>query len=239
LTWSLRFILRWPKQYLLRDQSGNKRQAWQITRGKRSWAQRQVWDGRRHQWYQAGVLAVPVRHPEYQHPLWLVVSRPGKGRLPWYLLTTDPILTEDDAWRVVFAYARRWQIEMTWRYCKSELALESPRLWTWDTRLKLLLMASLAYAFLLTCLHDEQAELRIWLLRQWCHRTGKRYREITAPLYRLRWALSRLWQAYPPFTSPPASPSTSTDPPLLNWGAVLGLLLLNLLVLLVLLNLRS
>lgn len=30
---------------------------------------------------------------------------------------------------MVFAYARRWQIEMAFRYTKSELALESPRLW--------------------------------------------------------------------------------------------------------------
>lgn len=93
-----------------------------------------------------------------------------------------------------FAYARRWQIEMTWRYCKSELAFESPRLWSWENRLKLPLMASLAYAFLRTLLDEDQAGRRAWLLRHWCHRTGKRYREITAPLYRLRWALSRLWR---------------------------------------------
>jgi hypothetical protein len=116
----LRFIMRWPKDYLLRDASGNKRKAWQTTRGKRSRAQRQVWDGRRHQWYQAGVLAVAVRHPDYQQPLWLVVSRPGKGRPPWYRLPAEPIGTEEDACQVVFAYARRWQIEMTWRYSKSE-----------------------------------------------------------------------------------------------------------------------
>jgi hypothetical protein len=237
----LRFIMRWPKHYLLRDATGNKRKAWQITRGKRSWAQRQVWDARRHQWYQAGVLAVPVRHPDYQQPLWLVVSRPGKGRLPWYLLTADPIETEEDAWRVVFAYARRWQIEMTWRYCKSELAFESPRLRLWDQRLKLLLMASLAYAFLLTFLLTDQANLRAWLLRQWCHRTGKRYREVTAPLYRLRWALSRLWQAYPPFASPPSLAPASTDPPPTNWQEklCLFLLLLNLVLLVVFLNFRS
>lgn len=237
----VRVLLRWPKDYLLREGSGNKRKAWQLTRGKRSWAQRQVWDARRHQWFQAGVVAVPVRHPDFAQPLWLVVSRPGKGRPPWYLLTTQPIVTEEDAWRVVFSYARRWQIEMTWRYCKSELAFESPRLWSWENRLKLLLMASLAYAFLLTLLAQDQATQRTWLLRQWCHRTGKRYREITAPLYRLRWALSRLWQASPPFASPPARASTSTDPPAFSWLAALGLtlLLLNLIVLVVLLNFRS
>lgn len=194
----LRFILRWGKRYLLQDQQGSVRKAWQITRGKRSWAQRQVWDARRQQWFQAGVLAVPVRHPDYRTPLWLVVSRPGKGRPPWYRLTEDPIETEEQAWQVVFAYARRWQIELTWRYDKTELAFESPRLWRWEHRLKLLLMASLAYAFLLSLLDEADEELRRWLLRCWCHRTGKRCREAAAPLYRLRWALSRLWLAHPP-----------------------------------------
>ena len=44
--------------------------------------------------------------------LWLVVSRPGQGRKPWYLLTNEPLDTTDDAWRVVLAYVRRWQVEM-------------------------------------------------------------------------------------------------------------------------------
>jgi hypothetical protein len=107
-------------------------------------------------------------------------------------------VTEQDAWNVVFAYARRWQIEMTWRYNKSELACESPRLWSWENRLKLLLMGSIVYAFLLTLLDESWSALRGWLLRYWCHRTGKRCRQAATPLYRLRWALSRLWLTYPP-----------------------------------------
>lgn len=195
---TLRFLMRWPKAYKLRDAQGNTRKAWQITRGKRSWAQRQVWDGRRKQWFQAGVLAVPVQHPDYQQQLWLVVSRPGKGQPPWYLLTSEPVHNEADAWNVVFAYARRWQIEMAFRFEKSELGCESPRLWQWENRLKLLLMVSLVYAFLLTLLAETNEQLRTWLLRYWCHRTGKRCREASAPLYRLRWAMSRLWLTYAP-----------------------------------------
>ena len=42
-------------------------------------------------------------------------SRPGKGRKPWYLLTSENIATADDAWRVVLSYARRWQVEMCYR----------------------------------------------------------------------------------------------------------------------------
>jgi len=144
------------------------------------------------------VLAVPVHHPDYAQDLWLVVSRPGKGHLPWYLLTTEPIRNEVDAWNIVFAYARRGPIEMTFRFEKSELGCESPRVWHWETRLKLLLMVSLIYAFLLTLLDEATQELRTWLLRNWCHRTGKRCREVTTPLYRLRWVISCLWLTYTP-----------------------------------------
>jgi hypothetical protein len=79
---SRRFLMRWPKDYHLRDGQGNKRKAWQITRGKRSWAQRQVWDGRRKQWFQAGVLAVAVRHPDQEQALWLSFLAQAKGNLP-------------------------------------------------------------------------------------------------------------------------------------------------------------
>lgn len=92
-------------------------------------------------------------------------------------LTNEPVLTAADAWRVIFAYARRWQIEMSFRYGKSELSMESPRLWRWESRLKLLGMATLVYAFLLTLLQPSQALLRQWLLRWWCHRNGKQKRQ--------------------------------------------------------------
>jgi hypothetical protein len=93
---------------------------------------------------------------------------------------------------------RRWQVAMTYRFAKTELAMQSPRLWHWHTRLKLLLMVSLVYAFLLSLLAPHLADLRQWLLCHFCHRTGKRYREASIPLYRLRSALSRLWLAHPP-----------------------------------------
>ena len=56
----------------------------------------------------------------------------------------------DDAWRVVFADARRWQVELCYQACKTDMDLEGPRLWFWENRLKLMLMVSLLYSFLLS-----------------------------------------------------------------------------------------
>lgn len=194
----IRFVVRWKKGQKLLDNWGEARKAWEIARGKRAWDYRQLRDARSGETRKVGVLALSVTHPSHAQPLWLVVARLGKGQEPWYLLTTQRVENSEVAWEVVFAYARRWQIEVAWRYSKSELAMESPRLWTWERREKLLLMATLVYAFLLSLLDPQLQELRDWLLRFWCHRTGKRSRQTTAPLYRLRSAISRLWQAFLP-----------------------------------------
>jgi len=184
----------------LLDPWGEAHKAWEISRGKRSWEYRWLRDGHTGEQHKVGVVAVCVTHQAHPQPLWLVVARPGGHYEPWYLLTSDPIRTSEDAWGVVLGYGRRWQIECAWRYSKSELAMESPRVWTWERREKLLLMVTLIYAFLLSLLASEWEELRNWLLRAWCHRTGKRSREVAAPLYRLRAALSRRLGTYP--TSP-------------------------------------
>jgi hypothetical protein len=194
----VRFVLRWQTKYHLVDAKG-KRCAWKITRGKRSMEHRLIWDARRRCWRKTGIIYTPVNHADYPHQaLFLVVSRPGKGKKPWYLLTNEPIQSVEDAWRIVFIYARRWQIELTYRYAKTELALESPRLWTWHNRIKLMMMVALVYAFLLSLLDSQFEALKTWLLRHWCHRTGRRLRVVSLPLYRLRSALSRLWLSHPP-----------------------------------------
>lgn len=195
--YSARFVLRWRQQYRLLFE-GQSKVSWKIAQGKKAWGSRGLWDGRRRKWVSASVLAFPVRHPDHPDlPLWLVVAR-RKGSTPWYLLTSEPVETEADAWRVVLAYARRWQIELLWKTCKSELGMQSPRLWDWDSRLKLLGLATLAYAFLLHLLSTPFQLLRRWMLRYAAHRTGKRLRATRVPLARLRLALSRLWAAFPP-----------------------------------------
>ncbi len=198
LAWSgVRFVMRWPKRYQFLDSKGIERKAWQIALGKRVWGgPRWLWDGRLRKLRQTSVVALPVRHAGYGGPLWLVVAR--RGGEPWYLLTNEPIASEEAAWQVVLAYARRWQVETSFRYGKSELRMESPRLHKWEPRRKLLLVVTLVYAFLLSLLDHQHDLLRQWVLDRWSHRTGRRARKTRAPLYRLRWALSRLWQHYPP-----------------------------------------
>ena len=124
--------MRWNKNYQLSDPKGRLLKTWQCARGKRSLDHRLIWDAGRRCERKTGILFLPVRVPDFpHHPLTLVVSQPGKGRTPWYLLTNEPIGSVADAWRVILAYNRRWQVELSIRYSKSELAFESPRLLAW------------------------------------------------------------------------------------------------------------
>lgn len=190
------FVVRWPKRYQLVDERG-LRNAWKMARGKPAQVRRQVWDAHQQQWRKSAVLGLPVTHPAYpEQALWLVVSRIGKGKEPWYLLTNQPCQDANQLWSVVLAYARRWQIEACWRFSKSELAIQSPRLWFWLNRLKLMMMVALVYAFLLQLLRVELTTSRLALLGRWCHRTGKRCQSVLTPLYRLRAALAALLNTY-------------------------------------------
>lgn len=191
------FVMRWRKAYLLLDQHGRERKPGQISVGKRSWEYKMLWDARRRCERKVGIIAFPVQDVGQQRDLWLVVAR-RQGQSPWYLLTTEPIRSPADAWAIVHAYARRWQVEMAIRYSKTALAFESPRLVKWQVRKKLMLMATLCYAFLLSLLRLDLSTFREWLLRTFCHRRGKRSRETPAPLYRLRIAISHFWVRHPP-----------------------------------------
>jgi hypothetical protein len=203
ILFKVRFIVRWQKNYTLIAPDGRELKAWECSRGKRSMDHRMIYDARRRCERKTGIVFSPVRVPGFpDFPLTLVVSRPGKGRKPWYLITHEPVSNVDEAWRIVLAYNRRWQIEVSIRYSKSELAFESPRLLQWQRRSKLLAIAALVQAFLFSLLDGCFQTLRTWLLDHWCHRTGKRSRSAAAPLYRLRLALSLLWLAFRPPTLP-------------------------------------
>ena len=133
------------------------------------------------------------------HPSATSLARgcPTQRTIP-LVLAHQPLRSSELAWQIILAYARRWQVEMAIRYHKSELAFESSRLFKWFSRHKLLLIAALAYACLLSLLEPALTHISAWLLRTFCHRTGKRSRNTPAPLYRLRIALSFLWLTDPP-----------------------------------------
>jgi hypothetical protein len=80
-------VVRWPHGQYLIDEQGRTRKAWEIARGKRARGKRLIWKAHLHRHLETSVLIFPVRHPDFAGPLWLVVSRQGKGRRPWYLLT--------------------------------------------------------------------------------------------------------------------------------------------------------
>lgn len=193
-----RFVIRWPHTYRLLDEQGVEKKAWEIARGKRSWEQRLIWDAHRRCHRKIGILAFPVYDLVHQEQLWLVISRQGPGKTPWYLLTSEPADTPERAFRIILMYARRWQIEMSLRFEKSELGFESLRAFSWEVRQRLFLILTLVHAFLLRFLSPAFDALRTYLLDVWCHRNGERSRLVQAPLYRLRFALAFFWLRFPP-----------------------------------------
>ena len=188
---NVRAIIRWTGKVHLIDEHGRCRAAWKAVIGKRQGQQQRVfWDTRGKRLMRLRVGWAKGWHPSHpDHPLTLVVVR-GYTQ-PWYLLTTEAVNTEEDAWQIALAYLQRWQIEQVWRVDKSEFGFESVRIWAWEDRLKLLSMAMLAHAFLLHLLDANPVRelVRQWLLQHGCPRAGWHCRLTLLPLSRLRAAL--------------------------------------------------
>lgn len=192
-----RFVVRWPKRNYLCSPGGLPTNAWRLTAGKRAWGVGRLWDARRRWWLVGRFLAVPVRLPDTPTPLWLLVSRGRAGTEPWRLLTNEPLETSEQAWRIVHAYGRRWQVECALRLGKSDWGMERCRQHYWERRAKLLALASLALAFLVS-LVATLPDLVTLVLRAGCHRTGRRARSLACPLYRFQAARAWLWMTYLP-----------------------------------------
>lgn len=190
-----RFLLRWPSAFQLVDEQGRKKRASRFSVGRRATSSKLVWDMVRKCQLKRSLLWQRCSHEDYADcPLTLIICRSGrKGRQPWYLLTNEPVENDQQAWKLVHAYARRWQIEQSFRFTKSELGMESCRLWFWENRMKLLQIVALVYAFLLSLLEEKLQNYIQRLLREGCHRTGKRCKNTPTPLYRIRLALANLF----------------------------------------------
>lgn len=130
----VRLIIRWIKKHLFYDQEGREKNLWEIGRGKKSRAHTLIRESASGLKLACDLWWAPVRHPQYTQQLYLSKAR-LRGSV-CYLITNERVQAQEQAWEIFFAYKRRWQIETSFRYGKCELAMESPRLWSLENRLK-------------------------------------------------------------------------------------------------------
>jgi hypothetical protein len=203
-----RFVIRWIKKHMFIDVLGREKKLWQILAGKKYRSHKLIRDSHTGEKMPADLIWTPVRHAGYASQLYLIKARVKKQI--WYLITNELVQSEEDAWKIFFCYKRRWQIETSFRYEKSELALESPRVWSVENLLKLLGIVTLVYAFLLHVGNPKYQKLVESVLNLQCRRTGTWQQEVQVPLYRLRWAMSRLWERSRPTLGTLLAPDVQT-----------------------------
>ena len=191
------FIIRWKKNHLLEHSEKGLKKTHLLARSFKGQARKIVRDKPRNKTKCVTIAWCEVTHPDYpDEELWLVIARDKHNyNSPMYILTSIPVENKTTAWEIFFSYIHRWEVEQGFRVCKSELAIQSPRLWWWENRLKLLAIVALVYDFLLQLIRGWAA----WIpgfLKHWCHRTGNRYRNASIPIYRLRiaihWCLGKI-----------------------------------------------
>lgn len=185
------FLVRWKKNHLLCHAQKGTKQTHLLARSCVAQGRKLLRDKERKLTKHVSVGWLEVRHPEHdQKALWLLVVRDRKHHQPpMYLLTSVPIRDLHQAWELVHSYMHRWQIEQAFRVGKAELGMESPRLWFWENRLKLLGIVALVYDFLLSLLRNWSCWVPLFMQR-WAARTGNRHRKASVPIYRLRLAIS-------------------------------------------------
>lgn len=185
------FLIRWKKNHLLYHAEKGTKKTHQLSRSFRARGSRLVKDKERKKLKRITISWAAVTHPEMpDSQLFMIIVRDkNKHSSPMYLLTSIAINSTKVAWEMLFSYMHRWEAEQGFRFLKSEMSIESPRLWFWDNRMKLMAIVTLVYDFLLRTMANWKDWVVIFL-RNWCHRTGERYRIAAIPLYRLRLAIS-------------------------------------------------
>jgi hypothetical protein len=129
------FILRWDKRFLLKNDAGICQNAGKHAAKAPICSTKPVYDNQQKKYRQAQLAFLKVSLPKVAPPLFLVICKDRqKAQEPLLLLTNCPIESKADAWRVVYSYMRRWTIEQAFKFMKSDLAIESPRLWFWENR---------------------------------------------------------------------------------------------------------
>jgi hypothetical protein len=185
------FIIRWKKNHLLNHHDKGCKKTHLLARSFRGRKSKIVRDKARDKNKHVTIDWAVVNHPEYpDNQLYLIIVRDKRNyNGPMYIITSLTIENAAQAWEVLFSYMHRWEAEQGFRFLKSEMGLECPRLWFWDNRMKLMAIVALVYDFILRTLRNWRSWVQLFF-RNWCHRTGKRYREASIPLYRLRIAIS-------------------------------------------------
>ena len=104
---------------------------------------------------------VPIRLPERNEKLWLVVIA-GFGQEPMMLLTNVPVVARDSqsVWWIAQIYLTRWKIEETFRFVKQSYNLEDIRVMKYQ-RLKNLVILVTAAAYFAATFLGQQMKLRI------------------------------------------------------------------------------
>ena len=186
------FIIRWKNTLILKDGTGKELNTWRICHGKKGLHKRRVRDKERQRFVLVEIIYQAVFHPELPDiQLYLIVVRNKSfvHQQPMYLLTDIETDSTGIAWELFFSYIKRWDIEQAFRFNKSELGIQSCRLWEFENRLKVMALVTLVYDFLLQTWREHNAKARLWI-NAWCPRTGNKLREIKMPLYRLRAAFA-------------------------------------------------
>ena len=145
--WRVKLVIRWKKGPCFFNATGEEKQLWQIGQGKKYLAHPHIQEVHTGEKMPCDRWWAPVWHAASTSQLSVVKVRVKKKI--WYLITNEPIRTANQAWELVCASRRRWQIETSFRYGKCELAMESRRLWSFENRLKLLGIVTLVSTFLL------------------------------------------------------------------------------------------
>jgi hypothetical protein len=105
-----RFLVRWRSSYKLLNEKGELKKTYLHSVGKKAPYERLMKDTKTGSKLLVKLLFVPVRLADLaDRPLTLLVCRQKRGRQPWYLLTNEPVTSEQQAWDLVLAYQRRWQ----------------------------------------------------------------------------------------------------------------------------------
>lgn len=185
------FLIRWLSRYQLRHAAFGLQATHQISRRAERRSSRVVWDKVRKKQRRVNLSYEQVWHPDLpDQPLYLLIIRDrSTSSSPMYLVTNLVIDSSQLAWQLLFSYMHRWEVEQAFRFHKSELGIESIRLWFWGNRRKLMGMVSLVYDFLMQLLRGWPSVVQA-MLRKWNHRTGAKQKAARTPIYRLRAAIA-------------------------------------------------